>query len=69
MKKNIYHDFRGKTTAEIQREINRLRLECKKKQLENHVNKLKNTCEIRSLKRDIARLYTLYTQKIHEKNT
>lgn len=69
MKKKIIDEFKNKTEKEIIKEINKLKLDIKQKMINNAVNKSKNTCEIRSIRRSVARLYTLLNQKRYEKKT
>lgn len=69
MKKKALLDIRNKSIIELNKELDKKLKEVRKKEIENYVNKLKNTCEIKSLKKTIAQFCTLIQQKKYEKNT
>jgi large subunit ribosomal protein L29 len=56
-------DLREQTVAELEEREQNLRRELWKTRMDNYTNKLDDTAKVRRLRRDIARVKTILTQK------
>ena len=56
-------DMREQTVTELEEQEQKLRRELWKTRMDNYTNKLDDTAKIRRLRRDIARVKTILTQK------
>ena len=56
-------DIRDKTTVELQEELVKLRKELFESKMSFHSRKLENTSTINKLKKSIARILTIITEK------
>ncbi|MBT6843813.1 MAG: 50S ribosomal protein L29 [Candidatus Melainabacteria bacterium] len=56
-------DIRDKTTVELQEELVKLRKELFESKMSFHSRKLENTSTINQLKKSIARILTIITEK------
>jgi large subunit ribosomal protein L29 len=56
-------ELREQTVAELEEQESKLSRELWKTRMDNYTNKLDDTAKIRRLRRDIARVKTILTQK------
>ena len=56
-------DLREQTVSELEEQEKNLQRELWKTRMDNYTNKLDDTAKIRRLRRDIARVKTILTQK------